>query len=128
MCREMVETQKFPPAPAEVVAMLNDHVESWRNRKWALDDYETTRDALKAALIKHKEAKEKEARDKPVHEALRRRDQALMRMHEQRRAIETGRAALDEAIQQHAEAQAHVAECARKLDEAIAARDAEGKP
>jgi hypothetical protein len=123
----VVETQKFSPAPTEVMAALKEHIKQWRHRQLAVIDAQGLRHQLDAALIEYREYERQQALDDAVEEASTLHQKAIWTLRIKTTAVATAQAALDKAISEHSAAEANEATCAVKLAAATAARDADGE-
>lgn len=143
-CREIVETQKFAPAIAEVMPIVNEHVDRWFMRKRALHNVRRVRLETIKELIEREQKQQKEAREEEIKQATHAAQRAKVRtqllakeylnaqsklgqLHEQHEAVENVlRATIAKLVEEHAEAEKRESEANSKLQALIA--ESQGPP
>jgi len=114
-CREIVEEQKFAPAVAEVMKVLDQHIMRWRDRKSALQRAESTRLELINVLIEREQEKKEAEHKREFQQAINQTRIAMQVTQRLAREVEAMKTELAALVQRHAEAEKRESECMRAL-------------
>ena len=126
-CREIVETQKFPPAIAEVLSVIKRQMDQWRERRYAIREAESLRLAVVKTLIERERKKQEQEYERVIKDASHKLDNAIyqtQRLAKDIAAAEAGLAAAETALatlrQRHADAEHRESEARRRLQVLVA--------
>jgi hypothetical protein len=129
---EAVDKHKFPPATAELLPIIEQHIERWRARRWTIQIQEADRTRLRAieSLIERKRIQDENNRERELQQAInavrgamRVTRELAQKIGAKQMDIEKTKQELAALVQKHSEAERRESELLRKLNKLEASED-----